>query len=202
MRLNFFGAAQTVTGSQHLLEVNGKTLLLDCGLFQGRRKEAFRRNKEFDFDVAKLDAVVLSHAHIDHSGNLPNLVKQGYSGPIYAQRATAHLADIMLQDSGHIQEYDVQYVNRRRKRQGKTPFEPLYTQENAKAAASQFVEKSYAEEFEPIPGVVVHFVDAGHILGSASVVLDIEEKGEKVRLWFSGDIGRPNLPLLRDPVMP
>jgi len=202
MKLNFYGAAQTVTGSQHLLEVNGHTLLLDCGLYQGRRKEAFKRNRAFSHDPAKLDAMILSHAHIDHSGNLPNLVKNGYSGPIYAQRATAHLSEIMLQDSGHIQEYDVKYVNRRRVKQGKTPFEPLYTQEDAKTASAQFVEQSYNESFEPIPGVVAHYVEAGHILGSASVVLDIEEKGRKIRLWFSGDIGRPNLPLLRNPVMP
>ena len=202
MKLNFYGAAQTVTGSQHLLEVNGHTLLLDCGLYQGRRKEAFKRNRAFSHDPAKLDAMILSHAHIDHSGNIPNLVKSGYSGPIYAQRATAHLSEIMLQDSGHIQEYDVKYVNRRRVKQGKTPFEPLYTKADAKAASAQFVEQSYNQSFEPIPGVVAHYVEAGHILGSASVVLDIEEHGKKVRLWFSGDIGRPNLPILRDPVMP
>lgn len=202
MRLNFFGAAQTVTGSQHLLEVNGHTLLLDCGLYQGRRKEAFKRNRNFSHDPAKLDAMILSHAHIDHSGNIPNLVKNGYSGPIYAQNASAHLSEIMLRDSGHIQEYDVQYVNRRRVKQGKTPFEPLYTEEDAKTAANQFVEQSYDQPFEPIPGVVARYVEAGHILGSTQIVLDIEEKGKKVRLWFSGDIGRPNLPIIREPVMP
>lgn len=202
MKLNFFGAAQTVTGSQHLLEVNGHALLLDCGLFQGRRKEAFIRNREFSFDIPKLDAMVLSHAHIDHSGNIPNLVKNGYSGPIYAQTATSHLSEIMLRDSGRIQENDVKYVNRRRKKQGKTPFEPLYTEEDAKEAAGLFVEQSYDQPFEPIPGVTVRYVDAGHILGSTAVVMDIEEKGKKIRLWFSGDIGRLGLPLLRDPVMP
>ncbi|MDH3943127.1 MAG: MBL fold metallo-hydrolase [Anaerolineae bacterium] len=202
MRINFFGAAQTVTGSQHLIEVNGHSLLLDCGLYQGRRKKAFHRNREFLFEPDKLDAVVLSHAHIDHSGNLPNLVKNGYDGPIYAQPATADLSKIMLRDSGRIQEYDVKYVNKRRARQGKNLFEPLYTEEDAKKTAKQFVERDYSKSFEPIPGVTVRFEEAGHILGSAAVVLDIEEKGKKFRLWFSGDIGRPNLPLLREPVMP
>ncbi|MDH5506322.1 MAG: MBL fold metallo-hydrolase [Anaerolineae bacterium] len=202
MRLNFLGAARTVTGSQHLLEINGHTLLLDCGLYQGRRKEAFIRNRSFQFDPASLDAVVLSHAHIDHSGNLPNLVKNGYGGPIYAQNATAHLSEIMLKDSGHIQESDVKFVNKRRVRRGQTPFEPLYTQEDAAQTSQAFRKMDYNQTFEPVPGVHVHFVEAGHILGSAAVVLDIEEQGRKLRLWFSGDIGRPMLPLLRDPVMP
>ncbi|MBW8011425.1 MAG: MBL fold metallo-hydrolase [Chloroflexi bacterium] len=202
MKISFLGAAQTVTGSKHLLEVNGHKLLLDCGLYQGRRKEAFKRNREFGFEPASLDAVILSHAHIDHSGNLPNLVKHGFTGPIYAQSATSHLAEIMLQDSGHIQESDVFYVNKRRAKQGKKLFEPLYTIEDAVLAAESFQEQSYEQPFEPIPGVIARYVEAGHILGSAAVVLDIEEKGRKFRFWFSGDIGRPTLPLLRDPVMP
>jgi metallo-beta-lactamase family protein len=202
MRLNFYGAAQTVTGSRHYLEVNGHRLLLDCGLYQGRRKEAFDRNRVFQFDPAKLDAVILSHAHIDHSGNLPSLVKAGYGGPIHAQTATVHLSEIMLQDSGHIQESDVKFVNKRRARRGEEPVEPLYTQEDAARTAQQFVKQSYAKPFEALPGVVAQFVEAGHILGAAAIVLDIEEKGRKTRLWFSGDIGRPHLPLIRDPEMP
>jgi len=202
MKLHFYGAAQTVTGSQHLLEINGHRLLLECGLFQGKRKVAFERNRNFPFDPTSIDAVVLSHAHIDHSGNLPNLVKSGYRGPIYAQSATVHLVELMLQDSGHIQESDVRHVNKRRARRGQPPVEPLYTIEDAKEALGYFQKVAYDRPFEPVPGVTVTLVEAGHILGSTAVVLDIEEKGRKFRLWFSGDIGRMDLPLLRDPVMP
>ncbi|KAA3644673.1 MAG: MBL fold metallo-hydrolase [Chloroflexi bacterium] len=202
MRLNFFGAAQTVTGSQHYLEVNGHSLLLDCGLYQGRRKEAEKRNREFRFDPTKLDAVLLSHGHIDHSGNLPNLVKNGYEGPIHAQTATTHLSKLMLEDSGRIQEYDAEFINRRNAKRGRPLVEPLYTQEDASRAAGLFKSESYSDSFEPIPGVIAQFHEAGHILGSAAISLDIEEKGRKVRLWFSGDVGRPNMPLIRDPKMP
>lgn len=202
MQLHFLGAAQTVTGSQHLLEVNGHMLLLECGLYQGRRKEAIRRNQEFQFNVRDLDAVLLSHAHIDHSGNLPNLVKNGFKGPIYAQSASAHLSEIMLEDSGHIQESTARHVNQRRAKRGEEPIEPLYTVEDAKRTAQLFARSSYNKVFEPIPGVQATFVEAGHILGSTAIVLDIEEYGRKLRLWFSGDIGRPDLPLIRDPQMP
>lgn len=206
MKISFYGAAQTVTGSQHLLEVNGKRILLECGFYQGRRQESYERNKNFPFDPASLDAVILSHAHIDHSGNLPNLVKSGYNGLIYTTPATAHLANIMLMDSGHIQEEDVRYVNKRRAAKGEPPVEPLYTMEDAAMVAQHFDGMEYQEPFEVAPGVVVHFEDAGHILGSAAVVLDIEEthnhSSRKTRLWFSGDIGRRKLPLLRDPVLP
>ena len=202
MKIRFYGAAQTVTGSQHLLEVNGRQILLECGLFQGKREESFAKNRTFPFRVDQLDAVILSHAHIDHSGNLPNLVKSGYEGKIYCTPATARLADVMLQDSGHIQELDAEYVNKKRWRQRLAPIEPIYTAEDAVHVKSHFVEKPYNQPFEVVPGVVVTLVDAGHILGSAAVVLDIEEKGRKFRLWFSGDIGRLNLPLLQDPIMP
>ncbi|MEW5871725.1 MAG: MBL fold metallo-hydrolase [Chloroflexota bacterium] len=206
MKINFHGAAQTVTGSQHLLRVNGKRILLECGLYQGKRDESFERNRSFPFDPRGLDAVILSHAHIDHSGNLPNLVKCGYHGPIYVTPATGHLANIMLMDSGHIQESDVEYVNRKRQKKGLPPVEPLYTMEDAAETALYFTPRPYEREFEVTPGVTARFVDAGHILGSAGVVLDIEEPGpgglHKLRLWFSGDIGRRGLPLLRDPVLP
>ncbi len=129
MEISFYGAAQTVTGSQHLLKINGHSLLLDCGMFQGRRQESYERNQNFPFDPGRVEAVILSHAHIDHSGNLPNLVKCGYRGPIYCTEATAHLANLMLMDSAHIQEADVEYVNKKRRRRGEAPIEPLYTQE-------------------------------------------------------------------------
>ena len=202
MKINFHGAARTITGSQHLLEINGSKLLLECGLYQGRRRESYERNSHFPYNPAHIDAVILSHAHIDHSGNLPNLVKQGYQGPIYATHATAHLANLMLLDSGHIHESDVKYINKRRRKRGEPPIEPLYTQEDAGNVAQYFMCKNYGEPFEPLPGVVAQLVDAGHILGSAGVVLDIEEHGRKFRLWFSGDIGRRDLPLIRDPVLP
>ncbi len=202
MRIHFHGAAQTVTGSQHLLEINGYKLLLECGLFQGRRKEAYKRNRSFNYKPTDLDAVILSHAHIDHSGNLPHLVKLGYQGPIYATQATAHLGNLLLMDSGHIHESDAVFVNKKRAKRGEPPIEPLYTQVDAAAVAPCFVPTPYEEPFEPVPGVVARFVEAGHILGSAAVILDIEERGRRFRLWFSGDIGRRDLPILRDPVLP
>jgi metallo-beta-lactamase family protein len=202
MKLHFFGAAQTVTGSQHVLEVNGRMIMLDCGMYQGPRKEMATRNRTFHFDLGTLDAMLLSHGHIDHSGNLPNLVKNGYRGPIYAQRASSHLTRLMLEDSAHIQEADAEYLNRRRAKQGGPPVVPLYTAEDAVRANGQFVEKDYDENFEVIPGVRASFVEAGHILGSTAIVLDIEEKGRKHRLWFSGDIGRAELPIIRSPKLP
>ncbi|MBN1667403.1 MAG: MBL fold metallo-hydrolase [Anaerolineales bacterium] len=202
MQITFHGAAQTVTGSQHLLTINGRRLLLECGLFQGPRRESYARNRNFEFDPDEIDAVILSHAHIDHSGNLPHLVKKGYRGPIYATPATAHLANIMLLDSGHIHESDAAWLNRKRASRDEPLVEPLYTQEDAALVAQHFVPKDYRQPFEPIPGVQAQLVDAGHILGSAAVVLDIERGGHQERLWFSGDIGRRDLPLLRDPVLP
>jgi metallo-beta-lactamase family protein len=202
MKIHFYGAARTVTGSMHLLEVNDHKLLLDCGLFQGRRKETYQRNRKFPFPPQDIDAVILSHAHIDHSGNLPNLVKQGYSGPIYTTYATAHLDNIMLLDSGYIHEKDAEYLNKKRLKQGKPQIEPLYTKEDAGRVAPLFDCVNYRDVFEPIPGVKAHLVDAGHILGSAAVVLDITENGKASRLWFSGDIGRPGLQLIGDPILP
>jgi len=202
MKIRFHGAAQTVTGSQHLLEVNGSRILLDCGLFQGRRSETYERNRNHPFDPSSIDAVILSHAHIDHSGNLPHLVKHDFSGPIFATKATADLADIMLRDSGHIQESDAMFVNKKHAKRGEAPIEPLYTIEDAEQVSSHFRPIEYEQTFEAAPGVTARFVEAGHILGSAAVVLDIEENGRKLRLWFSGDIGRRKLPLLRDPVLP
>lgn len=202
MRINFHGAAHTVTGSQHLLEINGKKLLLDCGLYQGRRAESYERNLNFKFDPRTVDAVILSHAHIDHSGNLPNLVKHGFEGPIYATGATKDIASTMLADSGRIQESDAEFVNKKRARHGQPPVEPIYTEQDAERVGKMFASRGYEEAFEPIPGVVARFYEAGHILGSASVSLEIEEKGKKIHLWFSGDIGRYKLPLLRDPILP
>jgi metallo-beta-lactamase family protein len=203
MDIKFWGAAQTVTGSAHYIHVNGYNIVLDCGLFQGSRKLAREINREFGYPSNKLDAVLLSHAHIDHSGNLPSLFKLGYQGPVYATSATVDLSKWLLMDSAHIQEADVNYVNKKRLRRGEEPLEPLYTDYEAQMCLDNFVPKNLSEPFEVVPGVQAQFVEAGHILGSAAIVLDVEEKGRnKFRLWFSGDIGRPNMPLLRDPVLP
>jgi metallo-beta-lactamase family protein len=202
MKIQFDGAAQTVTGSQHLLEVNGKKLLLDCGLFQGHRQEYYDRNQNFFYDPKSIDAVVLSHAHIDHSGNLPNLVKSGFSGPIYSTPPTASLGQIMLRDSAHIQEEDSVYANKKNSRRGEPPVEPLYTTEDAIEACEHYYPVKYDETFSPVPGVSVKFVNAGHILGSAAIVLDIQENGNHKKLWFSGDIGRMDMPILPEPVLP
>jgi len=202
MKLTFHGAAQTVTGSRHLLSLNGHQLLLDCGLFQGPRKETYERNLEFGFAAGAVDAVVLSHAHLDHCGNLPNLVKQGFAGRIHATPATTHISDLLLRDAAHIQESDAAYLNRKRAGTGEPPVVPLYTMADAAAAVGHFTGRAYGEPFEPVPGARVSLVEAGHILGSAGVVLDLEEKGRKLRLMFSGDIGRPGMPLLRDPALP
>lgn len=202
MRINFHGAAHTVTGSQHLLEINGKKLLLDCGMYQGKRAEAYERNLNFHYAPKGVDAVILSHAHIDHSGNLPNLVKNGFEGAIYVTRATKDIASTMILDSGRIQESDVEFVNRKRAQRGQEPIEPLYTEQDAEEVTGMFEGRDYEEVFEPIPGVTVRLYEAGHILGSAGVSLEIEEKGKRTHLWFSGDIGRYKLPLLRDPILP
>ncbi len=202
MRISFHGAAHTVTGSQHLLEINGAKLLLDCGMYQGKRSESYERNLNFKYDPRKVDAVILSHAHIDHSGNLPNLVKKDFEKKIFATHATVDLASLMVADSARIQESDAVFVNRKRAQRGESPIEPLYTQADADKVAGLFDGVNYGDAFEPIPGVVARFYEAGHILGSAGISLDIEEHGKKFRLWFSGDIGRYKLPLLRDPVLP
>lgn len=202
MNLTIYGAARSVTGSQYLLRINGKTLLLECGMFQGRREDTYRKNVHLAYPADEVDAVILSHAHIDHSGNLPNLVKNGYRGKIFTTDATAHLADVMLKDCGHIQEADAEFVNKKRARRGEPPVEPIYTIQDAEHVASHFQPMRYGESFQPVPGVTVQLVDAGHILGSAAIVLDLQENGRSTRLWFSGDIGRLNMPLMKDPVLP
>jgi metallo-beta-lactamase family protein len=202
MKIHFLGASRTVTGSQYLIEVNGSRLLLECGLFQGHRQDTYERNLNLQYSPRSIDAVILSHAHLDHCGNLPNLVKKGFEGPIYCTDATAHIADLVVRDSGHIQEADVEFVNRKRAKRGEEPVEPLYTVEDAAQVASHFQARAYDTPFEPVSGVTARLVEAGHILGSAAIVLDIAENGRTVRFWFSGDIGRHHLPLLREPVLP
>jgi len=201
MKLTFHGAAKTVTGSQHLIDVNGHRIMLDCGLFQGKRKEAFELNRKGSCDGTTVDVLVLSHAHIDHSGNIPCLVKNGFTGDIYCTSATRDLCSIMLLDSAYIQERDVMYVNKKRKKQGKNLFEPLYTKADVVNAMQNFIGISYNRKHEIVPGVSLTLVDAGHMLGSTHVILDINEKesGREYRLVFSGDIGREGIPIIRNP---
>ncbi len=200
MRIQFVGADRTVTGSMHHLIIDGKNYLLDCGLYQGKRKEAFEINKNFTyFKPSEIDALIVSHAHIDHIGNIPTLVKNGFEGPIYCTSATKDLAVVMLRDSAHIQEKDVEYVNKRRAKQGKNLFEPLYTTADAEEVLPLLNAKNYHEEFEIDSGIKVQFFDAGHILGSAITFIKIQEKRKTIHLGFSGDLGRPNYPILKDP---
>ena len=200
MKFHFLGATRTTTGSMYLIEINGKNLLLECGLYQGHRAEMTDRNTKFPFDPRQINAVVLSHAHIDHCGNLPNLVKQGYEGAIHCTDATRDLCSIMLIDSAHIQEQDALFVSKIRARKNLPPVEPLYHIVDAEKAVKMFTAHGYEKTFSPLPGVNVTFRDAGHVLGSAQVILDFQENGRKFRWLFSGDVGRGDDLLLRDPV--
>jgi metallo-beta-lactamase family protein len=199
MRIHFLGATRTTTGSMYLFELNGQRLLLECGLFQGRREESIERNRRFPFAPKEIDAVVLSHAHIDHCGNLPNLCRQGFFGNIFCTFATRDLASIMLEDSAEIQRDDAAFVSKKRAKHGLPPVEPLYSAADADKAVRQFVGVNYDRLFPVLEGVTVTFRDAGHILGSAQVVLDFRENGRKFRYLFSGDVGRGGDDILRDP---
>jgi metallo-beta-lactamase family protein len=200
MKFTFYGAAGEVTGSSHVINVNGKNIMLDCGLYQGKRKEAFEKNRQFPFDPAQIDVVLLSHAHMDHSGNLPTLVKKGFKGKIWCTDVTAELCGIMFRDCAHIQQLDVDYVNKKRAKQGKTLFEPLYTEADAEVAVRHLEGVKYEQAFSPVEGMDVSYFDAGHILGSAFTSMDIRENGYKRRVMYTGDIGRYGIPILKDPV--
>ena len=201
MKWHFLGGADQVTGSKHLLEFDDAHILFDCGLFQGRRKEANEINRTLGFTPADVDAMVLSHAHIDHCGNIPTLVQKGYAKAIHATSATADLVPIMLRDSAHIQEADAAYLNQKSNRRGQPPVEPLYTLADAEAALKLLRPHDYNEPL-PLPGgVVVTHVDAGHILGAALALVEIPYNGgDFLRLALVFDLGRRNLPLLNDPV--
>jgi len=201
IKVQIFGAAEEVTGSCHLVTVGNKRILLDCGLIQGRRKDEERNKAPFPFDPASIDAVVLSHAHIDHSGRLPMLVKAGFSGPIYTHRASRDLCRIMLKDSAFLNEKDIEWENRKRLRKGLKPVEALYTVEDARLAMSRFKGLVYQEKVKILPDVTLRLNDAGHILGSSIVELWLEDEGQVRKLVFSGDLGRPGMPILRDPAL-
>jgi metallo-beta-lactamase family protein len=208
MKLTFWGAAQVVTGSMHHVNLNDKNYLLDCGEYQGRRKEAEARNKQFPFPCNEISAVLLSHAHIDHSGNLPLLVKNGFRGPIYASPATADLCQPMLRDAASIKEHDALFMNKRnaRRRLLNVPgietdevIEPTYTIKDAEATFPLFRPAPMHTPMAVGPGLVYQSFEAGHIFGSTTMLLELESGGKKVRLGFTGDLGRRGLPIIRDP---
>ncbi|MGB7062945.1 MAG: MBL fold metallo-hydrolase [Candidatus Zixiibacteriota bacterium] len=201
MKLKFLGAAKSVTGSMHVVESNGTRILLDCGLFQGRREESNRRNRNLPFDPESIERVVLSHAHIDHSGNLPSLAKHGYKNSIYSTFATRDLCVAMLKDSAHIQEKDAEYLNKKNQRRGLPPVEPLYEIDDVEQTLSLFRAIGYHKAFYVSADIKLTFYDAGHILGSALSIFDIRENGKSLRLAYIVDLGRRNLPILRDPGM-
>ncbi len=198
MKLTFLGAAQTTTGSMHLLEACGKRILLDCGLYQGHRKEAFERNRNLAVDPKTIDFVILSHAHIDHSGNLPQLVKKGFRGRVFARGQTIELCDVLLRDSCFLQNRDLEYVNKKRRAQGKALFEPLYEERDVDALMQLMTPIHRHVPTEIAPGITVTLFNAGHILGSALVQIDVTGgKGHHHRILFSGDLGQPNQPILQ-----
>lgn len=198
--LLFHGAAEEVTGSMHMVHFDGQWLALDCGLFQGKRDESEQKNRQWPIPPKQISAVVLSHAHIDHAGRLPLLVKHGFEGPIFCTPATRDLCAVMLPDSAHVQEEDVYYVSKRRKRHGLPPIEPLYDYDDALAAIKQIHSVSYDRWFPVVPGVLARFEDSGHMLGAGGVRLTFGKRnGDTSSLFYSGDVGRPNQPIIRDP---
>jgi metallo-beta-lactamase family protein len=202
MKLQVNDAVRNVTGTKHLLTVGATRVLLDCGFFQGRREESDRRNRRLAVDPAAVDAVVLSHAHIDHSGSLPTLVKRGYRGRIFATNATVDLAEILLRDTAHIQAHDIEYINRKRRKKGETSLEPIYEDRDVDETIERFVGVDYDAPTSVARDVTVTFRDAGHILGSSILEIDARERGRVTRVVFTGDLGRRNMPILRDPYQP
>ena len=197
--LTFLGAVEGVTGSMHLLKTAHSTLLLDCGLYQGRRDEEAKNHEPLPVDVSQLDAVILSHAHLDHSGRLPILLREGYSGPIYMTRPTADLIEVLLKDAASLQERDAEWENKRRQRSGKPLIEPLYRKEEVDGVLKQCIPIRYYTKRKITQDVELNFADAGHILGSAIVEICITENGDVKKLVFSGDLGNSQAALLRDP---
>jgi metallo-beta-lactamase family protein len=196
--VTFWGAAQTVSGSMHLVEVSGRKILLDCGLYQGKREEARLRNAHFPFHAQQIDAVILSHAHVDHCGNLPTLVKKGFGGPIFCTPATRDLIALMLVDSAKIQEEEAAHANIARN-YAHPWVQPLYTRADVDAAVLQCVAIPYGQTAEVVPGATFKFADAGHILGSAMTHLTIRHAGRDSTLTYTGDLGRQGMPLLPPP---
>jgi len=199
MKITFYGAAGTVTGSCYLVEAAGVSFLVDCGMFQGGSSLREMNNPPFEFSIPQIRFVILTHAHIDHSGRLPKLVKEGYSGPIYMTEPTAMLAEVMLLDSAHIQETEAAYDSRKAARKGEQPVEPLYNQEDAQNAAKLFSHIPYNKPYQAAEGVVITMRDAGHMLGSSILEIDVKENGKKEKIVFSGDLGNAGQPLMSEP---
>lgn len=200
MNITFYGAARNVTGSKHLIETSsGKKILLDCGFFQNRGKDNDRLNRSFSFDPQQIDLMILSHAHIDHSGNIPNLVKQGFNKTIFTTQATIDLCEVMLADSAYIQSGDIEYINRRRRRDGQKALEPIYEIEDVEKAMKLFAPVAVNKRFQYDDEISFEFTDAGHILGSVSVHVFITENGNTKQITFSGDVGRFNDLILKAP---
>jgi len=197
--ITFFGATEQVTGSLYLIRTDSHTVLLECGLIQGSRKDEARNREPFPIPPDQIDAVVLSHAHIDHSGRVPLLVNQGFQGPVYTQHATRALCEIMLPDSGYLNEKDAEWENKKRKNKRSSLVEPLYTRADAEACLSQFRSIDYEETREIVPGLGIRFLDAGHILGSAIVEMTCTNGGESRKLVFSGDLGYRDAPVMDPP---
>jgi len=200
--LKFLGAVRTVTGSSHLISANKSAVLLDAGMFQGHRDESYRLNSTFNYNLHTLDALVLSHAHIDHCGNIPSLIRNGLHCKIYATSATKDLSKLMLEDAGKIQEEDIKYLNKINKRLGLAPRKPLYTKKEASISTKRFRSISYGQKFCIAKNIFVTLYDAGHILGSSIVVLDIKNNAGNIRLGYAVDLGRNDLPLLNNPFVP
>ena len=199
INITFSGADRTVTGSRHLLNINGYNLLLDCGFFQGRRAETYERNLNFSFDPKSINTVIVSHAHMDHLGDLPNLVRQGFHGDVYCTSATLDLANIMLMDSANIQEGDIEFVNKVRRRHNEPPIEPLYVKADIPPVLKLLRGSAYEHPFNITESIQVTFHDAGHILGSSITVLNINDGGRQVSICYSGDLGRYDIPIIRNP---
>ena len=201
MKITFLGATKTVTGSNFLVEGAGKKFLVDCGLFQGKATEELENQEPFEYDINSIDFMLLTHAHIDHSGRIPKLYKEGFRKNIIATKATCDLCSIMLPDSGHIQEMEIEWTNKKRKRKGEEPLEPLYTAEEAARSLELFRAVKYDEVIEIDENIHVRFNDAGHMLGSASIEVWINENGKEEKIVFSGDLGNNDIPLLSEPTM-
>ncbi len=202
MIISFHGAVRSVTGSRHLIQTPGCRVLLDCGLFQGRRQQADRQNRFLGFDPKAVDAVLLSHAHIDHSGALPVLTKHGFAGRVHVTPATGDLTSVMLEDSARIQESDCEYVNRQEGRKGRRCLRPFYDADDVRAIARRFAGARYGDVIKVGPRMSASFHDAGHILGSAAIRLMYTARGNRTTVLFTGDLGRPRMPILRDPAAP
>ncbi|MFP4466136.1 MAG: MBL fold metallo-hydrolase RNA specificity domain-containing protein [Candidatus Goldiibacteriota bacterium] len=199
LKIRFLGAAREVTGSCQMLDFNGYRFLIDCGMYQGKRKESFEKNREFGFRPDEVNDMILTHSHIDHSGNIPTLCNKGFEGKVYSTHATKELCSLMLPDSAYVQQKDLEYMNKKRSKKGESLLEPLYTLADAERAMERFVPKNLGEHFMLTENIKAYFLNSGHILGSSMVIVKIRSGERKLKIGFTGDLGRKDLPILRDP---